>query len=71
MSSEPQLPTVALHDWLGRLERQFVEAAVRLSRRDAENETAEAHADRALVERIDRDIAMVHRALELCRKHDL
>jgi len=71
MPSEIELPAVALHDWLGRLERRFVEVAVRLSRTDDESETPEARNDRALIDRIERDMALVHRALELCRKHDL
>jgi len=71
MSSEIELPAVALHDWLARLERRFVEVAVRLSRADAESETPEARNDRAEISRIERDITMIHRALELCRKHDL
>jgi hypothetical protein len=71
MSSEIALPAVALHEWLGRLERQYVEVAVRLSQRGVESDTAEARDDRALIDRIAHDIALIHRALELCRKHDL
>jgi|GEM_PF-1989246 len=71
MPSEMNLPAVALHDWLKRLEVSFVEVAVRLSRAETESETPESKKDRALIERIEHDITMVHRALELCRKHDL